>query len=126
MVATKEVGESIGLIKESVLGNLRGMEKATSAVNDASQLAERSGAALEEIVEFARDTSDMVASIATASEKQASTSEEINRAVSEIDAVSDRTTEQMQWASEAVVALMKLASSLNDSFTALKQNQHGS
>ncbi len=124
MVATQEVGDSVGLIKESVLGNLRSMEQATSAVNDASQLAERSGMALEEIVEFARNTSDMVTSIATASEQQSVTSQEITQAVGKIDAVSDHTNEQMHQASKAIMEVMELASALHNSFTALNLNDH--
>jgi len=91
MDATREVGGSIRDIQADVRGNIEGMELAAEKVEGANQLAGESGAALSEIMEFFDSTSQQVQSIAAASTQQSLAGEEINRAVSQVDAVSSET-----------------------------------
>jgi len=95
MTATKEVGQAIQAIQASTDGNVKGMERAVSAVNQATELASTSGNALKEIVDLVDATSDMVQGIASASEQQSASSEQIGRSVEEINHVSVQTADGM-------------------------------
>ena len=113
MEATREVGSNISSIQETTRLSIAAMEKAVSAVTQATELAGTSGAALSEIVDLASTTSNVVASIATAAEEQSATSEEINKAIEEINMVVGETTEGMIQASSAVQELSQMAQELN-------------
>ncbi len=113
MGATREVGEAIGAIQQGTRGAAVDMDKAVNAVEEATVLAGRSGEALNEIVSLVESASDQVRSIATASEEQSATSEEINRSVDAINCVSSKTAEAMEQSSKAVAELTKLAHNLN-------------
>ena len=84
MTATQEVGASINAIQRSTRMNIEKVGSATTAVTDATGLADASGRALAEIVDLAHSSSSVVASIATAAEEQSATSEEISRSIEEI------------------------------------------
>jgi len=105
MVATREVGEAIGGIQAGTRKNLEGVERAVSMVNQATELANRSGQALREIVDLVEASSDQVRAIATASEEQSSASEEINRSIEDINRLSAENAGAMRQASEAVAEL---------------------
>ena len=113
MTATKEVGDSITAIQNSTKSNIERMAGAARSVNEANDLANSSGDALEEIVGLASSTSAVVTSIATAAEEQSQTSEEISRAISEINVVVAETTEGMVQSSAAVQDLSRMAQELN-------------
>jgi methyl-accepting chemotaxis protein len=93
MDATREVGGSIAAIQADVRENIKGMDQAADQVDVANRLAGESGQALNEIMAFFETVSSQVEAIAAASIQQSSTGEEINRAVSEVDAVSTQTAE---------------------------------
>jgi len=102
MTATREVGEAIRGIQDGARKNLENVERAADAVDQATGLAEKSGASLGEIVRMVEEASDQVRSIATASEEQSATSEEINRSVEEINRISGETADAMRQSSQAV------------------------
>jgi methyl-accepting chemotaxis protein len=120
MVATGEVEQSIKAIQEAVEQNVMSMQTAAEAVTEAMDMAETSGQALNEIVSFAEANADQVRAIATASEEQSATSEEINRAVTDIDALSDRTNGEMDAANSTVDELRSLADDLTGVFMQLR------
>ena len=120
MIATKEVGDSISAIQNSTKSNIERMAGAARSVNEANDLANSSGDALEEIVGLASSTSAVVTSIATAAEEQSQTSEEISRAISEINVVVAETTEGMVQSSAAVQELSRIAQELNRVMDSLK------
>ncbi len=113
MGATKEVGNAINNIQQGTRGAAEDMDKAVKSVEDATELAGRSGEALNEIVNLVDSASDQVRSIATASEEQSATSEEINRSVDEINRISTETAEGMEQCAQAVNELAELAQTLN-------------
>ncbi len=113
MGATKEVGSAITSIQQGTQGAAADMEKAVKAVEDATELAGRSGEALREIVTLVDTASDQVRSIATASEQQSATSEEINRAVDEISNISSETAAAMTQSAQAVADMARLSQELN-------------
>ena len=90
------------LIQDGARRNIENVERSVSSIEEATALAKSSGNALNEIVEMVLQSSDQVRSIATASEQQSATSEEINRSVEEVSAISSETSLAMNQAAQAV------------------------
>jgi len=120
MEATQEVGSSINAVQQSARVNIEEVGKAVSSVSEATGLANSSGEALSEIVNLAAANSAVVASIATAAEQQSATSEEISRAIDEINQVVGETTEGMVQSSAAVQDLSRMAQELRRVMEGLK------
>ncbi|KHK00353.1 methyl-accepting chemotaxis protein [Desulfovibrio sp. TomC] len=112
MNATTEVSSAIASIQQRVESNIRGMDQAVEAVETATNLANRSGQALEEIVPLVDTTSDQVRSIATAAEEQSATCEEIGRNVDNVNGISLKTAEDMDRAAGAIARLADFAQRL--------------
>ncbi len=113
MTATQEVGSNISAIQNSTRANINAVDDAARAVIEATDLANTSGQALSEIVNLASANSSVVASIATAAEQQSATSEEISRAIEEINKIVGETSEGMIQSSAAVQELSRMAQELN-------------
>ncbi|MHC1789799.1 methyl-accepting chemotaxis protein [Solidesulfovibrio sp.] len=113
MQATKEVGQAITGIQRGTADTVGMVDQAASAVEQATALAERSGAALGEIVSVVETAGDQVRAIATAAEQQSATSEEINRAVEAISRIASETAQAMGQSAQAVTELAAQAHALN-------------
>jgi methyl-accepting chemotaxis protein len=120
MSATQEVSSSINAVQYSTRANLEAVNSAVDSIKKATDLADSSGVALQEIVEMAATSSSVVASIATAAEEQSATSEEINRALEEINQVIGDTTNGMIESSSAVQELSRMAQELRHVMEGLK------
>lgn len=112
MSATTEVGHAINSIQDGTRLATRGMEDATQAVDNATQLANESGEALQGIVSLVDITSDQVRSIAVASEEQSTVSEEISHHVEDVSRISEQTSQGMAKASQSVTSLAEQATQL--------------
>ena len=112
MTATKEVASAIQAIQAGAAANIKSVDTAAEAVNQATDLADRSGKALDEIVQYSDNTSGQVQSIATAAEEQSAASEEINRAVEDINRIANETAEGMNQAAIAISELARLSGEL--------------
>ena len=112
MSATHEVGSSITSIQQSARSNIEEVGSAVTSITTATDLANSSGKALQEIVDLAAANSSVVASIATAAEEQSATSEEINRSIEEINHIVADTTDGMVQSSAAVQDLSRMAQEL--------------
>ncbi len=112
MAATKEVGDAIQVIQNGAASNIKSVDTAAHAVEQATELANQSGESLDRIVAFADETSGQVQSIATAAEEQSAASEEINRAVDDINQIAFETAEGMNQSAEAINELARLANEL--------------
>ncbi|MDR3073804.1 MAG: methyl-accepting chemotaxis protein, partial [Deltaproteobacteria bacterium] len=112
MEATQQVGSNINAIQYSTRINIEEVDNAVKSVGEATELANASGEALQEILNLVVTNSSVVASIATAAEEQSSTSEEINNAVEEINRITSETTDGMTQSSEAVQELSRMAQEL--------------
>ena len=121
MTATKEVGEAIGGIQHGVSNNVRSVEQAVQVIDEATDLAKQSGAALGQIVSMSEVAADQVRSIATASEEQSSASEQINSAVEEISTISNQTSAAMNQSAQAVSELSLQAQELKTLIQDMKQ-----
>ena len=103
MASTSEVGQAIRSIQQSADESIRQVEVAVNGINEATDLANTSGTALEEIVQLAESAADQVRAIAAASEQQSATSEEINRSISDINKVANENASAMEQAAQAVI-----------------------
>jgi len=112
MNATNEVGAYIRAVQDSAKKNIRGTEATTEAITASTGTAERSGAALREIVTMVEQTADQVRGIATASEEQSAASDEISRTTEEINNIARETAEAMNQSAQAVSDLARLAQEL--------------
>ena len=113
MASTSEVGQAIRSIQQSADESIRQVEVAVNGINEATDLANTSGTALEEIVQLAESAADQVRAIAAASEQQSATSEEINRSISDINKVANENASAMEQAAQAVNDLAHETSTLN-------------
>jgi len=92
MGATTEVGENIKSIQHLAQLNVDGMDKAVTAINEATEVSNESGRKLQEIVGMAQDAAAQVQSIAAAAEEQSAASEQITRSVDEINNIAQDNT----------------------------------
>lgn len=113
MTATSEVGAAISKIQTMTQDNVAATEKAVFSVSQSTELANRSGQALVEIVGRVEVAADQVRAIATAAEEQSATSEEINRATDEINQIALEASQVMDQATSAVLEVATMASRLN-------------
>ena len=107
MTATREVGAAIQGIQAGTQKNIANVERSGKTIEEATLLANKSGEALREIVSLVESTSDQVRSIATASEQQSATSEEINRSIEEVSRIASETADAM---GQSALAVGELAS----------------
>ena len=112
MQATNEVGGHIRSIQDSARSSIKNTEATTTAIQESTGLADKSGAALREIVGMVDQTADQVRGIATASEQQSAASEEISRSTEVINRIAGETSEAMVQSGKAVSDLARLAQEL--------------
>ena len=121
MASTNDVGNAIKSIQESTAKSLDSMDKAVEQVNSATDYANQSGAALQEIVSTVESTADQVNAIATASEEQSAASEEINHTLTQVNDMSQQTAEAMSEAAKAVSDLAAQAQRLTELIADMRQ-----
>ena len=109
MVATKEVGESIGAIQAGTKRSMEGVDRAVARIDQTTELVSKSGEALVEIVSLVDLSSDQVRAIATASEEQSAATEEISRSIEQVSTISTETSQVMGEAARAVSELAEQA-----------------
>lgn len=120
MTSTLDVSNAIRAIQESTDKSMSAVDNAVQLIGQATNLANQSGAALEEIVATVEATSDQVHAIAAASEEQSAASEEINRSIIEVNDMSRMTADAMSEANQAVSDLATQAHKLTDLITHMK------
>jgi len=106
MGATKEVGATIKNIQQVAGDNINTMALAMKELSGAVEMSNRSGLVLTEILAGADDSAGRILGIATAAEQQSAASEEINRAIVEINGITSQTARSVQ---ESMVVLTELA-----------------
>ena len=121
MASTNDVGNAIKAIQESTAKSMTGVDNAVERIGEATELAGRSGRALEEIVSTVELTADQVNAIATASEEQSAASEEINQSIVQVNDMSRQTAEAMAEAAKAVSDLAAQAQGLTNLIQELKE-----
>ncbi len=119
--ATSEVSKNVTSIQLAANTNIKNTEHAATAVDLATDLAGRSGKALEEIVLLVGSSTDQVRSIATASEEQSAASEQITHSASQVNSIAEETASAMEQSAVAVAEQAKLAEELRMLVSSMQQ-----
>ncbi|UFS69062.1 methyl-accepting chemotaxis protein [Geomonas sp. RF6] len=104
--ATREIGEMIKAIQTETKGAVAAMEQGVQQVEEGTNEAAKSGAAIQEILEQVGSVSTQVSQIATAAEQQTTTSTEISTNVHQI---TDGVQQTAQGAQESALAANQLS-----------------
>ncbi|MCR5814707.1 MAG: cache domain-containing protein [Desulfovibrio sp.] len=112
MASTNDVSKAITAIQSSAQKSVDKMSEALTAVDQATNLAQQSGEALQQIVKNVEDTADQVRAIATAAEEQSAASEEINQSVTAVNSMSGQTAAAMNEATKAIADLAQQSETL--------------
>jgi len=118
--ATKEVGDAVARIQQESVNNIKAMDSTLSSIDESSGHAELAGSALREIVDIVAATTEQIQAIATASEEQSATVEEISSTMDQINQISHESAGAMSQASSAVLELSRLTQDLNGVIEKLK------
>ena len=121
MASTQDVGNAIKAIQESTTKSMTGVDNAVQRIGEATELANQSGRALQEIVSTVEATADQVNAIATASEEQSAASEEINQSIVQVNDMAKQTADAMGEAAKAVSDLAAQAQGLTALIQELKE-----
>ncbi len=110
--STSDVAKAISLIQESTEVNVSQVSNAVNEIEKATELANQSGEALIGILALAEQSADGVRAIATASEEQSSSSDEISNSINIVNDIATKTNNAMQHANSAVLDLKAQAQEL--------------
>ncbi|BBD09651.1 methyl-accepting chemotaxis protein [Desulfovibrio ferrophilus] len=113
MGATQEVDSAITAIQSSAKEAVEEMTNTRERVGHTEQMAEAAGQVLKEIVEQSDSIADMVRSIATASEQQSATSEEININVTGINELSQSISTRINEANTSIQEVAAMSEKLS-------------
>ncbi|MBB5143565.1 methyl-accepting chemotaxis protein [Desulfovibrio intestinalis] len=120
MASTQDVSQAIKSIQDSTAKSMGSMDNAVNQIARATDFANQSGQALEEIVATVESTADQVNAIATASEEQSAASEEINRSIVHVNEISRQSAIAMAEATQAVSDLAAQAHTLKNLVAQMK------
>jgi methyl-accepting chemotaxis protein len=100
------------------------IQDSVRTVEEGSTLVTRSGATLDQIVTSVRRVSDIVAEIAAASGEQSAGIEQVNRAVMQLDELTQQNAALVEQASAASLSMADQARHLNSSMQRYKVDSH--
>ncbi len=111
--STADVANAINAIQQSTEVNVKQVDTAVARIEEATELAIEGGQALQLILEMAEESADGIRAIATASEEQSATSDEIAQSIVTVSQIASNTVEAMNEASQAIVSLSDQAQQLS-------------
>ncbi len=120
MISTSDVSSAITAIQQSTELNVRQIDVTVKSIEEAAGLAITSGESLSGILEMAEESADGIRAIATASEEQSATSDEIAQSVADVSNIVNDTTQAMSEAAQAVSVLSEQSQQLSDLIKNLK------
>ncbi len=120
--STTDVANAINAIQHSTELNVKQVDAAVIAIEEAAELTIQSGKALQGIVLMAEKSSDGIRAIATASEEQSATSGEISNSISIVNGIASETATAMVEASRAVNSLTEQTDYLTKLIEELKNS----
>ncbi len=120
--ATKQVEQAIVAIQKGAQDNARSVDSAARQIDQATELANKSGLVLDEIVAMVERASGQVLTIASAAQQQSAASDEINHAMEEINRISSETADAMGQSTAAVMELAGQAQELRDLVRELRES----
>ncbi len=120
--ATKEISAMISSIQTETNTAVEAMGDGIKKVDNGVRLANETGEALAKIVDGVQSVTDMVNQIATATEEQSATADEISRSMDSISDVSKSNVEAIGEVTSATGETARLATELKDLVASFKVN----
>ncbi|MCR9076140.1 MAG: methyl-accepting chemotaxis protein, partial [bacterium] len=112
--ATEEVEQSITAIRKDTARAVEQMQQGTECVNSGVEQASSAGESLSQIKTYAVDLSEMVNSIAAATNEQSAASSDVSRTIQEITSVTEQVSSSASESAQAMDDLAHRATALND------------
>ena len=112
--ATEEVEQSINAIRQDTTRAVSQMQQGTECVSSGVEQATTAGVSLKQIKSYAVDLSEMVSSIAAATDEQSAASSDVSRTIQEISSVTTQVSESAQQSTTAMDQLAVRATALRD------------
>lgn len=122
MDATRDVGKVLTGIQRDTEQNVVTVDETVLAMENTTVLTLRSGESLQRIVSMVDTTTDQIRAIATASEEQFASSEEITHSVTDVKALAEDTSKAMEHAMTAVHMLQVQAKDLQKLILTMRNN----
>lgn len=113
--ATKQIGALVRTIQTDTHDAVAAMEKSTQGVVEGAKLSDAAGAALSEIRSVSNRLADLIQSISTATEQQATSANGVAQNIQNILTVTEQTQQGTQQTAESIRELSKLAEELKNS-----------
>lgn len=123
--ATKEISGMIRTIQRDTAEAVHVIKEGTQEVEQNKALARNANDALQEIITMTGDTSARMESLATASEAQAATSEQISKNIEQINNISQQTAQTIQQISGSAENLYNMTQSLQTLLEQFKLEGNG-
>jgi methyl-accepting chemotaxis protein len=112
MEATKQVGTAIKAIQDGTSASMISMQEAANYISTSTQVAHKAGEALAGIEDIVKKTAEEVRSIATASEEESASTEEIHKRTEGIKEITIHVSESTQRSNKVVTELLALSQKL--------------
>ncbi len=113
ITSTTDVANAINAIQQSTEVNVKQVDTAVERIEEATELAIEGGKALQIILEMAEQSADGIRAIATASEEQSATSDEIASSIATVSEIANNNVSAMNEATQAVASLSEQAQQLS-------------
>ncbi len=121
MASTSQVGSAITAIQGSTQQSMAQVDNAVELIDATTDYARQSGDALKEIVRLADNSAEQVRAIATASEEQSASSEEINRTIERVNSIAGEMARAVSESAHAVTELTEQAHILTSLIEEMKR-----
>jgi len=122
MASTGDVSQSVGAIHKSMDVSMTQVGMTVTNIEQVTQLAAESGAALREIVSMADDAAAHVEGIGMSCEHQSVASADVSRSIQEIHTIAAHTRESMATASREIAALVVQTDTLGKLVAEMRQS----
>ncbi len=122
IASTSDVANAINSIQQSTEKNVQQVDTAVARIEEATELAVGGGEALQGILGMAEESADGIRAIATASEQQSATSDEIASSIATVASIANDTVTAMNEATRAVSLLTEQSQQLARLVESLKNS----
>lgn len=121
--ATKEIANMIKKIQKDTHEAVESINEGTSEVKSGSELTNKAGNSLKEIIHSSNMVIDVINQVASASEEQSATAEQISKSIEVINNVTNESAQGMQQISKAAEDLNRLTDNLQSLVGSFKINE---
>src|SRR3569832_532419 len=113
--ATKQIGALVRTIQTDTHDAVAAMEKSTQGVVEGAKLSDAAGAVLSDIRRVSNQLAELIQSISSATEQQATSASGVAKNIQNILTVTEQTQEGTQQSAHSIKVLSKLAEELKNS-----------